>query len=157
MKVKLPNGRRCTAHALLTGLLLAGFCWIGNSTVQAEVPPRSQENLVQEADLIVTGTVRSVRTTLSRDNQGQTFRNYHLMVKINTVTKGSHIGKTVLAHGYLVIKRPEGFAGASGHYTTDDDQRLSVLKRGSQVRLYLEKSLKRGYKIVLPNGFEPLN
>ena len=73
------------------------------------------------------------------------------------MAKGSYARKTVLAHGYHVIKRPEGFAGASGHYTTDDKQRLAVLKRGSQVRLHLEKSLKRGYKIVLPNGFEPLN
>lgn len=152
-----PNGRRRSANVLLTGLLLAGLSWIGNSTVQAELPPRSQENLVKDANLIVTGTVRNVRTTLSRDNQGQTFRNYHLTVKINTVAKGSPIRKTVLAHGYHVIKRPEGFCGGSGHYTTDDHQRLSVLKQGSQVRLHLKKSLKRGYKIVLPNGFEPLN
>ena len=157
MKSTSRNAQRRTAHILITGLLLAGFCWIGNSTVQAELPPRSQENLVKDANLIVTGTVRNVRTTLSRDNQGQTFRHYHLTVKIDTVAKGSFIRKSVLAHGYHVIKSPEGFCGGSGHYTTDDHQRLSVLKRGSSVRLHLKKSLKRGYKIVLPNGFEPLN
>jgi len=151
-----PHARRRSAHVLLTGLLLAGLCWIGNSTVQAELPPRSQENLVKDADLIVTGTVRNVRTTRSRENDGQTARQYHLTIKITNVEKGSRSPKIVLAHGYHIIKNPNDICGASGHYTTKDHQRLSVLKQGTQVRLHLKKSLKRGYKIVLPNGFEPL-
>ena len=149
---------RMTAQVLVASFLVTGvFCFL-SSTTQAEVPPRKADELKADAKLIVTGKVRRVKRTRSSNREGVVKRNYAITVDVIEVEKGSVANnkRQVIARGFRVTKTPSGWAGPSGHYRGPNQTRLSVLKTGSKVRLFLTVKENGTYEILLPNGFEPL-
>ena len=158
MKSGTTISRRSAAQVLVAGLLLTGvFCFFSPAT-QAEIPLRKSDELKADAKLIVTGQVRRVKRTRSTDRQGVVKRNYTFTIDVSKVEKGSVADNKsqIAVHGFLVLRTPRGFAGPSGHYRGENEQRLSVLKLRSKVRLYLTVNEDGNYEILLPNGFEPL-
>lgn len=125
---------------------------------QAEVPPRKVEDLKETADLIIIGKVRGNKRVRSTDGEGVVTRHYLVTVQVTATEKGrvTAPGNQVITRGYQVLKTPTNWAGPSGHYTTDKEKRLSVLRNGSRVRMYLTKRPDNTYDIIRPNGFEPL-
>ena len=158
MKSAARRSTSITVRIILSSLLLTGACWLFCPVSQAEVPPRTLEDLQKEADVIVTGKVRRIKRSRSTDSAKTVRRHYTITVNVNRVEKGSAIAndRQVVAHGYQVIGSILGWAGATGQYRGPNKQRLSVLRFGSPVRLYLKAKRDGTYDIVLPNGFEPL-
>jgi len=150
--------RHTLTHILAASFVLTGLSWCLSPPTQAEVPPRKLEDLKKDADLIIVGKVRNSKRSRSTTQQGIVSRNYYITVNVTETEKGGLAdGKTqLIARGYTVTKRPPGNVGASGHYTTEKRQRLSVLRSGSKVRMYLTKRPDGTYDILRPNGFEPL-
>ena len=150
--------QRTLTHLLAASFLPTGLSWSLSPQVQAEVPPRKLEDLKKDANLIIVGKLRNSKRSRSSDQQGIVSRNYYITVNVTETEKGALAdGKTqLIARGHTVIKRPPGNIGGSGHFTTEKRQRLSVLRSGSKVRMYLTKRPDGTYDILQPNGFEPL-
>ena len=148
-----------TLTAILAAtFLVTGLCWPLAPTARAEVPPRKLEDLKKTADLIVLGKVRGVKRVRREDGQGIVTRDYLITVNVTETEKGTVTTRKnqIVTRGHTVLTRPAGNVGPSGHYTTDKMQRLSVLKNGSRVRMYLTKRPDTTYDIIRPNGFELL-
>ena len=152
------SSRTLLLPILAATLLVTGLCWSLAPTAHAEVPPRKLEDLKKTADLIVVGKVRGNKRVRTTDGEGVVTRNYLVTVQVTTTEKGTVTApkNQIITRGYHVIKIPTGWAGPSGHYTTDKEKRLSVLRNGSRVRMYLTKRPDTTYDIIRPNGFEPL-
>ena len=150
--------RKPFTATLAATFLVTGLCCSLASTARAEVPPRKLEDLKKTADLIIVGKVRGIKRVRREDGQGVVTRDYLITVNVTETEKGTVTTRKnqIVTRGYTVITRPAGNVGASGHYTTDKMQRLSVLKNGSRVRMYLTKRPDTTYDIIRPNGFEPL-
>ncbi len=150
--------RRMFTHFLAASFLLTGLSWCISPQAQAELPTRKLEDLQKDAELIIVGKVRNMKRSRSSTQEGIVTRHYYITVNVSETEKGTIAdGKTqVIARGHTVIKRPLGNVGASGHFTTEDRKRLSVLRSGSKVRMYLTKRTDGTYDILRPNGFEPL-
>jgi hypothetical protein len=122
-----------------------------------EVPPLPEAELESEADLIVEGVV--TKTQITEKKEGELVKSYYLLeVKVDTTLKGKLSGRSgiVGARGWRLKSAPNGYAGASGHYSiTGREGPLSDAEVGSKIKLYLEGQEKDGTrKIVGPNGFE---
>jgi hypothetical protein len=143
---------------LAATFLVTGLCCSLAPTAHAEVPPRKLEDLKKTADLIVLGKVRGVKRVRREDGQGTVTRDYLITVNVTETEKGTVTTRKnqIVTRGYTVLTRPDGNVGPSGHYTTDKMQRLSILKNGSRVRMYLTKRPDTTYDIIRPNGFELL-
>ena len=150
--------RRTLTHLLAASFLLTGLSWSLSPQAQAELPTQKLEDLKKDADLIVVGKVRNMKRSRSATREGIVTRHYYITVNVSETEKGALAdGKTQLvARGHTVIKRPPGNVGGSGHFTTESRKRLSVLRSGSRVRMYLSKRPDGTYDILPPNGFEPL-
>jgi len=150
--------RRMFTHLLAASFLITGLSWSLSPQAKAEAPTQKVEELKRDAELIVVGKVRSVKRSRSATREGLVTRHYYITVNVSETEKGALAdGKTqLIARGHTVIKRPRGNIGASGHFTAGDRKRLSVLRSGSRVRMYLTKRPDRTYDILRPNGFEPL-
>ena len=150
--------RRTLTHLLAASFLLTGLSWSLSPQAQAELPTRKLEDLKKDADLIIVGKVRNSKRSRSTTQEGIVSRNYYITVNVTETEKGALAdGKTqLIARGHTVTKRPPGNVGSSGHFTTEKRRRLSVLRSGSKVRMYLTKRPDGTYDILAPNGFEPL-
>lgn len=100
--------------------------------------------------------VESVKTEDRSPRSGFVDRNYTLTVTIKSAEKGTveNDADSILVQGWEAWKRPEGFAGPGGHYTHPRFRRLSDIKAGVTLRLFLRREKGRTYAIVSPNGFE---
>ena len=150
--------QRTLTHLLAASFLLTGLSWSLSPQAQAELPTRKLEDLKKDAELIVVGKVRSIKRSRSVTGERIVSRHYYITINVSETEKGTIAdGKTqVIARGHTVIKRPAGNIGGSGHFTTENRKRLSVLRSGSKVRMYLTKRPDGTYDILAPNGFEPL-
>lgn len=150
--------RRMFTHLLAASFLLTGLSWSLSPQAQAELPTQKLEDLKKNADLVIVGKVRNSKRSRSTTREGFVTRHYYITVNVSETEKGAVAdGKTqLIARGHTVIKRPPGNIGGSGHFTTEKQQRLSVLRSGSKVRMYLTKRPDGTYDILPPNGFEPL-
>jgi len=150
--------RRLLSHLLAASFLLTGLSWCLSPQAQAELPTRKLEDLKKDAELIIVGKVRTTKRSRSSTREGIVTRHYYITVNVSETEKGNLAdgGSQIIARGHTVIKRPVGNVGSSGHFTAEDGKRLSVLRSGSKVRMYLTKRTDGTYDILRPNGFEPL-
>ena len=158
MKTRPILSTRTSTRVLVSGLLLMAISWLYSPATQAEVPLRNSAQLVKDAELTINGKVRNIKRRRSANGEGTVYRNYAITVNVNETEKGTiaENKKSIVVRGYTVIKQARGVIGGSGHFRTQDRQRLSVLRSGSRVRLYLTAKEDGTYDILLPNGFEPL-
>jgi len=118
----------------LTGLALAVIMAV---PVGAEVPPMSEDQLSQAADLVVSGRVVAVRVsqkkwTTTAGNFADA--NYTVVIDVNSIEKGDIGGHNhqIEFHAWREVKRPRGLVGDGGTLQTD-------LKRDDNVKIYLKR------------------
>jgi len=71
-------------------------------------------------------------------------RRYTITFEVKSTEKGATaIGKTIKVIGWEAIKRPRGWVGPGGHYSTPDSRPRSELKTGSEVRFYLLEGVRQ--------------
>jgi len=117
----------------------------------AALPPLSDAEMKESADVVVTGQVISEyhRIVPLDGGQGMTDRQWILVVQVESVRKGeAKVGQLMYLHGWNPQSRPDGFTGAGGHRW--------VPAPGQRGLFYLKKST-RGYLSILdPNGASTL-
>jgi hypothetical protein len=125
----------------------------------AEVPPLKEAELEKQADVILAGTVVSIRPSEKIDKEDKDWVDTHfeIRVAVGEVLKGKipAVSKQVTFRGWAASKRPIAWAGPGGNYDSSDGsfRRLSSLKSGQEVKLYL-RGKGSTYDLVYPNGFE---
>ena len=149
-----------------------------NGFLISPVPPLPEDLLRANADLIVTGTVSSIKL-VSKENLGivgsdkpAVRTNYLVEVKVNKVEEGALSSSVVSALGYSV-QLPPGATDDTGHYYIDkhgyihsitgfyyidkdgNSHYITDLKGGSKVRVFLSwQVLPDGARrLLFPNGF----
>jgi hypothetical protein len=112
------------------------------------LPPLSLEELREQSDVIVTGTVLDVEHGVrARDQDGEFADDiFFVKLKVASVQKGGDVsvGEVVIAETWKPKARPDGFVGPQGQNF--------VPKKGDTVRAYCR--IEDDKLIVLePNGF----
>jgi hypothetical protein len=133
--------------------VLMFFC----GRLAAEVPPLPKEELESGAALIVTGKVTKVAVE-DRKPSGNAVareREYRLTVAVADVAKGKlqDPAKPVVAAGSYYELKP-GMTGTGGHRSANTTDRISAVKEGWELKLYLKPAKDGVHEIVFPNGFE---
>jgi hypothetical protein len=133
-----------------TFLLSASLCLLAVPTVRAEKAPLTSEELEQEAELIVVGSIESLNIDVERSRYDPGLGNedwaIDARIKVAWVEKGTWTSDHIDARCFRAKSRAslQGFVSPSGHRPIPD--------RGTQVRAYLRES-GAGWEVVLPNGF----
>jgi len=150
---------------LLKPLLCAGILFVSPALLWAEVPPLSEAQLKKDADLIVTGTVRSIFLESKEkfeiggpDGAPAVQTNYLIEVKVDKVEKGAPTSNVVGALGHD-LQLPPMAVGSTGHYADNaHDKHITDLKKGSKVRVFLSNHVRSdgARQLLFPNGFQIL-
>jgi hypothetical protein len=117
----------------------------------AALPPLSLEELREQSDVIVTGTVVSVESGVrARDENGEFADDvFFIKLKVASVQKGDGVaaGEAISAETWKPKVRPDGFAGPQGQNF--------IPKKGDNVRMFCR--VEDGKLMVLePNGIAKL-
>ena len=111
----------------------------------AAVPPRSPENLKENATDIVVGQVVRVYAGTREVREGMTDDVYVAEVKVTAAEKGDlAAGKVVFARYWKPKSRPRGWAGPQGQNVLPAE--------GKTVRLFLVRAADGGLDVLTPNG-----
>lgn len=114
------------------------------SVAWAALPPRSPEDLVEQASDVVIGTVVEVKTVSERVKYGRD-KFSAAMFRIESVEKGKlKPGVLIETHFRQTESRGKGWAGPQGQN--------EALTKGLQARLYLTKT-DGIYQLLEPNGW----
>ena len=135
------------------GLAIVMFACAG---LRAEVPPLPKAELEEKAELVVTGTVTKVEVTEVKGRDGSVReRRHRLSVKVAKVEKGKpkDPDKPLVARGVTYVLKPME-TGSGGHYAGKLAVRVSAVKEGWELKLYLKPGKDGEYDILFPNGFE---
>lgn len=143
-----------TPHLFAVGAIVIIAALIGSSLL-AEVPNRSPEQLQQSATHIVTGKVLRIYSRTQRED-GQERTRYIAEVQVDAVEKGSGVEvDSLICVRYFTQVLPRGTTGTTGH--------RGLPKEGDRVRIYLarnapdgfdHRNTDGGYNVLFPNGFE---
>lgn len=127
-------------------LLVAAFI---ASSIRAEVPLLTPDELQQDAKQIVTGKVQRVYTTEKKLDKSYVDTLYAVEVVVSAVEKGEDIAadQVIFVKAWQMKKRARGWAGPSG-------QDL-IPKPGQVVKLYLTGG-NGSYDALSPNGIRAL-
>ena len=135
---------------LAAALLLCGVA-------AGEVPPLAPPELEKEAELIVTGKVTKVAAEDVKPPAGGAEREtkHRLTVEVAKVVKGKpkDPAKPVVAVGWSAQLKPRT-TGSGGHYADKGGVRVSAVREGWELKLYLKPGKDGEYDILFPNGFE---
>lgn len=115
----------------------------------AALPPRSADDLRQTADTIVVGVVEALAKLDEPRERDFANTNYTLGIRVESAEKGEP-DAFLLARGWVILARPQGWAGPAGVHA------LPSLQRGQHLRLFLKATGTGDYEILQPNGIEPL-
>lgn len=129
-------------NILFSSVLLLSF------TLQAALPPLSQEARESMATDIVTGTIVSSDAVVRGERRS--FSNTHYTVKllVTDVTKGDvEVGSTIDFSYKRAQDRPAGFCGPIGQNR--------IVTVGSTITAYL--SSHDGLSLLEPNGFDEVS
>ncbi len=114
------------------------------SVAWAALPPRSPEELVEQASEVVVGTVVEVKTVSERVKYGRDKFSV-AMFRIESVDKGKlKPGVLIETHFRQTESRATGWAGPQGQN--------EPLTKGLQARLFLTKT-DGIYQLLEPNGW----
>jgi len=120
--------------------------------VLGALPPQSEEDLEQGADLVVTGTVEEVTTSTKRHGLRSADTIHRLVVRVDSVEKGKKSvakGDEVIVRCWTIRRRPQGWVGDSGHRGIPD--------AGERCRFWLRKRDDGSWGALAPNGIEALD
>jgi hypothetical protein len=123
----------------------------------AEIPPLPKERLMEEADLVVSGTVTRVKTQRLPPTKERLRESRHaLSVEVSKVEKGRLAGgkKVLTAVGSSYVL-PPGYAGTAG-IRSDTYDYIDDVRKGWVLTLYLKAAKNGAYEFVIPNGFSVL-
>ena len=121
---------------------------------QAGRVPLLPEELQQEADLIVVGTVlRHFGTVTTNKDESQTTQ-VHLTLRVDEVDKGESaavaVGSEIEVACWVVTRLPrKGTVWDSGHVSIPGDE--------SRARFYLKRRPPKHWDVIYPNGVERLD
>jgi hypothetical protein len=120
---------------------LAGTAW-------AALPPRSDAELWDDSELIVSGRILNIYQATVPAPVG-TNHSYVATVAIDSVEKGAgvDVGDLLYVHYWQAAQRPAGWAGPVGQN--------QLPAAGNDVRLYLQRRWKH-YELLEPNGWKLL-
>jgi hypothetical protein len=129
-----------TIVALLVFLVVAGPRSLGTEINQTD------EQLQQNAELIVSGQVGQVYPFEDDKGGGYVDNVFLVEIKVATVEKGSGIkpGDLVFVRCRQAAKRPSGWSGADGHGFVPASE--------SSIRAYLRRDGDGRYDPLTPNG-----
>ena len=129
-----------------------------SAALAAEVPAIPKDELEREAELIVTGKVTKVVAVKPAAGAKVRETKHRITLEVAKVEKGKPKdgAKTVVAVGSTYELEP-GRTGSGGHYAGNASVRISAVKEGWELKLYLKAGKDGEYDIVFPNGFEVLN
>ena len=125
--------------SLLFGLTVVVFGIVRCASVWAEVPPISDEQLANQATLIVTGFITAISerdetTHPSKDSRATLVTaDYTVTMTVETVEKGNlpHNNHTLQFTGYRNIHVPVHWMGGTNTLRLD-------LQAGDEIKVYLE-------------------
>ena len=126
---------------------ILAFSLLSVLPASAAVPPRSPENLKENATDIVVGQVVRVYAGTREVREGMTDDVYVAEVKVGATAKGeSAPGKVIFVRYWKPKSRPRGWTGPQGQ---------NVLPAaGKSVRLFLVRAEDGGLDVLTPNGVE---
>jgi len=125
----------------------------------AEIGPRSEEERSAASHVIATGAVKAVYSfRKALDERGYENAHYVIELSVAAVEKGEGAGKLLYARGWQATRRPDGWAGGSGHYFAGPEGKMRGLdlRAGDRVRVFLVRAEDGGLDLVLPNGVDVL-
>ncbi len=138
-----------------TRLVFAFLLAFGLLDVRGAKAPLSEEELVRQAEVIVVGKVKGVRskTQKSEIETGWGFhrdRAYTITLEITEVLKGNGLkqGKELEVRAWQPIRRIPPLPGLQGHDF--------IPSRGDEITCYLAKNSAGDFAPLLPNGLARL-
>ncbi len=126
----------------------------GSVDVEAAKAPLSQEQLAKQSQLIVTGNVIAVTSTVQPSKYEQGFgihrdRVYTIKLKVASVSKGTGVkqGDEIVVEAWRPTIRIPPHPGLQGH--------VPLSGKGDTVKMYLLKNKQtKRHEPLLPNGIE---
>jgi hypothetical protein len=145
-----PGGRRIFRWARLVCL---GLAWTALLTapVRAEQRPKTPDELVANADLVLVGRIVDFRITKERSTVERTFGNYDWIIDV-TIEPG-RVEKGSAAPGVPITAscfRPKSRLSVAGYIGLGGQR--PIPPAGTEVRAHLRKNGDR-WSVVYPNGF----
>jgi hypothetical protein len=140
---------RVDRRAVLALLTLAGLS--AGSWCHAELPPLSPQEQRDRAEVVVAGTVKSVKRLPSKSTRpGFKDNVVEARVAVSKVLKGPGVrpGKEIQVRYWQAAERPARWAGPGGQH--------GDLKRGARVTLFLRREADKRLHLLNPNGWEPI-
>ncbi len=137
----------------LYSICLVGTLFFG-ITLQAQVPPLSQEMRESYATHIVSGRVINIEKTKEIINSDMTDNVYTITLQISKLEKGLvpspfPTSKPLIKINYWQASiRPDDWCGPMGQ-----SERLNMYEK---VRVYLIRDAHNKYNLLEPNGFDRL-
>jgi hypothetical protein len=116
------------------------------------VPPLSIEELLGEADLVVSGRVTAVQVSnMTSEDQEYIDARYRVSLAVYEIDKGTvpDGGKRIDFHGWRAMDRPFGWAGGGGTIKQEPQE-------GQKVQVYLKRE-PSGWTLFSDSGFKVLS